>query len=68
MNSNSVSMEQGHELGRIDTCLSDKIQEVQEELPRDLCLMECCVRGQLTETLKLKARKRISDGVTLSPD
>ena len=67
MNSNSVSMEQGHELGRIDTCLSDKIQ-VQEELPRDLGWMECCVRGQLTETLKLKTRKRISDGVTLSPD
>lgn len=53
VNRTSMSTEQDHELGRNGICLSDKIQ-VQEELLRDLGLMEGCVRGQLTEVLKQK--------------
>ena len=61
----AVSTEQDPELGRNGICLSEKIQ-VQEELLRDQGLVGGCMWGQLTETLKLKARQSISDGVALS--
>ena len=61
-----VSMEQGHEPNRNGICLSEKIQ-VHEELSRDPGLMGGCMWSQLTEALKLKTRKCVSDGVALSP-